>query len=56
MYYGRTVMRFSTGTKLKSKMQKLWCTGFKAFKTIVENNNWTNGVPDNIAIISINWN
>ena len=35
-------------------MQKLWCTGFKAFKTIVENNNWTNGVPDNIAIISIN--
>lgn len=47
-------MRFSTGTKLKSKMQKLWCTGFNGFKAIVEKNNWQVAVPETAAIISIN--
>lgn len=47
-------MRFSTGTKLKSNMRKLWCTGFEDFKQLVEANGWTESVPDDIAIISIN--
>ena len=35
-------------------MQKLWCTDFEGFKQLVEANGWTESVPDNIAIISIN--
>lgn len=35
-------------------MQKLWCTGFKGFQEIVKANNWSNNVPESIAIISIN--
>lgn len=51
---GQTVMKFSTGTKSKSNMQKLWCTNFKGFKKLVEVNGWSEAVPDDIAIISIN--
>lgn len=35
-------------------MQKLWCTGFKDFKTLVEANGWDKSVPNDVAIISIN--
>ena len=35
-------------------MQKLWCTGFKGFQDLVKINNWTENVPNTIAIISIN--
>lgn len=35
-------------------MRKLWCTGFEDFKQLVEANGWTESVPDDIAIISIN--
>ena len=55
MYYGRTVMRFSTGTKLNNSMQRLWCTSYKGFKQLVEENHWDKYVPDSTAIISINY-
>lgn len=33
--------------------RKLWCTGFSGFKKIVQQENWENELPMNVAVISI---
>ena len=36
-------------------MKKLWCTSFIEFEQIAKENNWDKEVPNDIAIISINY-